>query len=462
MSVIVSRTCTEVSDTDHNRKNESQPLDNSRSKSAYVLLGDPGSGKTTAFQAESEVVDDACYIPARDFLTLNVDRRPEWREKTLFIDGLDEVRAGTADVRTAFDAIRGRLDALGKPRFRLSCREADWLGANDKKYLDSVAPDGTVTVLRLDPLTDEDISKILYAQPGVNDAQEFVAKARERGVDGLLKNPQSLELLAKAVTNEGWPENRLDTFERACRQMVRELNDEHRAARREAETPSLDQLLDAAGRLCTVQLIAGITGYTVGLGEPDSVYPSPEECGDDIERGVYKAALTTKLFRGVSNNRFTPVHRHIAEFLGARHLAQLIDKGLPSQRVLALITGTDGGVVTEMRGLSAWLAARCPRARMALIGRDPIGVGLYGDLHQFSHDMKCALLNALKRKGKRLGLELGLDIESQYWTAAFETACHTRHGARATGNPDRPCTGRTASDVGPAYSGGRNTSVGSF
>ena len=419
MSVIVSRTCTEVSDTDHNRKNESQPLDNSRSKSAYVLLGDPGSGKTTAFQAESEVVDDACYIPARDFLTLNVDRRPEWREKTLFIDGLDEVRAGTADVRTSFDAIRGRLDALGKPRFRLSCREADWLGANDKKHLDSVAPDGTVTVLRLDPLTDEDISKILCAQPGVNDAQEFVAKARERGVDGLLKNPQSLELLAKAVTNEGWPENRLDTFERACRQMVRELNDEHRAARREAETPLLDQLLDAAGRLCAVQLIAGITGYTVGLGEPDSAYPSPEECGDDIERGVYKAALTTKLFRGVSNNRFTPVHRHIAEFLGAHHLAQLIDKGLPSQRVLALIMGTDGGVVTEMRGLSAWLAAQCPRARIALIGRDPIGVGLYGDLHQFSHDMKRALLNALKRKGKRLGLELGLDIESQYWTAAF-------------------------------------------
>jgi len=415
MSVIVSRTCTEVSDTDHNRKNESRPLDNSRSKSAYVLLGDPGSGKTTAFQAESEVVDDACYIPARDFLTLNVDRRPEWREKTLFIDGLDEVRAGTVDVRTSFDAIRGRLDALGKPRFRLSCREADWLGANDRDHLASVSLDGTVTVLRLDPLTNDDIIAILDTQPGVNDAQEFVAKARERGVDGLLTNPQSLELLAKAVTNEGWPENRLDTFERACRQMVREPNDEHRAARREAETPSLDQLLDAAGRLCAVQLIAGIAGYTVGLGESDSAYPSPEECGGDIERGVYKAALATKLFKVESETRFIPVHRHIAEFLGARHLAQLIDGGLSIQRVLALITGGDGGVVTEMRGLSAWLAAQCPRSRMTLIERDPIGVGLYGDLHQFLDDEKRVLLNALEHTGGRLGSELS----SQYWTAAF-------------------------------------------
>ena len=415
MSVIVPRTCTEVSDTDHNQKNASRPLDDFRSKSAYVLLGDPGAGKTTAFRAESETVDNACFIPARDFLTLKADSHPEWREKTLFIDGLDEVRAGTEDVRTPFDAIRGRLDELGKPRFRLSCREADWLGTNDRDHLASVSPDGTVTVLRLDPLTDDDSIAILGAQPGVNDAREFMAKARERGVDGLLKNPQSLELLAKAVTNEGWPESRLDTFERACRQMIRELNDEHRVARREAETSSPDQLLDAAGRLCAVQLIAGIAGYTVGLGESDSAYPSPEEC-DYANRDILKPALATMLFKAESDDtRLVSVHRHIAEFLGARHLAQLIDKGLPSQRVLALITGADGGVVTEMRGLSAWLAAQCPRARMALIERDPIGVGLYGDLHQFLHDEKHALLNALKRAGDRLGSGL----VSRHWAAAF-------------------------------------------
>ena len=128
MSIIVPRTCTEVSDTDRNQPNESRPLDNFRSKSAYVLLGDPGSGKTTTFESESEAVDDTLCVSARDFLTLNVDRHPEWREKTLFIDGLDEVRAGTADVRTPFDAIRRRLDELDKPRFRISCREAGLAG----------------------------------------------------------------------------------------------------------------------------------------------------------------------------------------------------------------------------------------------------------------------------------------------------------------------------------------------
>ena len=150
------------------------------------------------------------------FSTLSVDSHPEWRDKTLFIDGLDEVRAGTDDVRTPFDAIRGRLDELGKPRFRLSCREADWLGVNDRDNVASVASDGAVTVLRLDPLTNADITTILDVQPGVDSADEFVEEAQNRGVDGLLTNPQSLELLVRAVAEGGWPESRLDTFERAC------------------------------------------------------------------------------------------------------------------------------------------------------------------------------------------------------------------------------------------------------
>ena len=415
MSIIVSRTCTEVSDTDRNQKKESRPLGDFRSAPAYVLLGDPGAGKTTVFEEESEAVADALYIPARKFMRLSVESHQEWRGKKLFIDGLDEVRVGKTDVFTPFDEIWSKLDALDKPWFRLSCREADWLGDNDREHLASVTPDGAITVLRLDPLTDQDIIQILNAQQ-VEDAHRFVEEAQKRGVGGLLTNPQTLKLLVQAMASGGWPESRLDTFERACRQMVREPNKTHQAARRGMRLPSADQLLNVAGRLCAVQLIADINGYTLGPDESDRDYPSPEECDGGIEYDVYKAALAAMLFKAESDDtRLAPVHRHIAEFLGARHLAQLIDKGLPSQRVLALIIGADGGVVTEMRGLSAWLAAQCPRARMALIERDPIGVGLYGDLHQFSPDEKRALLNALKRKGNRLGL----DRESRYWTATF-------------------------------------------
>ena len=404
MRIIISRTCTEISagNEDQHQEKESRPLEAFRDVPAYVLLGDPGAGKTTAFEAECEALGERAYlITARDFQTFDPQSHPEWRDKTLFIDGLDETRVGANDARTPFDQIRGRLDALGKPRFRLSCREADWLGANDQKHLESVSPNSKVTVLRLNPLTDSDIADILNTRPDIGGAQEFIALAQERRVYELLKNPQTLKMLADVVAQGGgWPKSRKETFEMACGQMVREPNEEHQAAQESNSPPAPDQLLNAAGRLCAVQLISGVAGYTL-RGQRDGDYPAPDQCDYDC-REVLRSALVTKLFKGPSNNRI-PVHRHIAEFLGARHLAEVIKSVLPAQRVIALITGEDGTVVTEMRGLSAWLAALCEDARADLIERDPIGVGLYGDIREFSTDEKRALLESLDREASRLG-----------------------------------------------------------
>ena len=406
MGVIVSRTCTEIPDGDgdrhHREERQSRPLKEYRDTPAYVLVGDPGAGKTTAFEMECEALGEEahCLITADNFLSYDVSTLPsEWREKTLFIDGLDEVRAG-AQGASEFREIRKLLRALGKPRFRLSCREADWLGENDRQHLESVSPDSQVKVLRLDPLTDADIASILEGRRDLDDARAFIDAARERGVDGLLANPQTLKMLADVARKDEWPNSRKETFEMACGKMVREHNKEHQAARESGSPPAPDQLLDAAGRLCALQLISGGAGYTL-RGEPDEEYPAPDQC--DYDRQTLRFALSTNLFKGVSNNCFSPVHRHIAEFLGARHLAGVIEDGLPARRVIALMVGEDGGVVTEMRGLSAWLAAHSRDARANLIERDPIGVGLYGDIGEFSLDEKRALLESLNREGERLG-----------------------------------------------------------
>ena len=402
--MIVPRTCTEISAGNANQHREKEPrsLEEFQDVSAYVLLGDPGAGKTTAFKTEcKELREKACLITARDFLTFNPQSHPEWRDKTLFIDGLDEIRVGANDARTPFDQIRGRLDELGKPRFRLSCREADWLGANDQKHLESVSPDSKVTVLRLNPLTDSDIAVIIDARSDIGDAQEFITLAREQRVEGLLTNPQTLKMLADVVGDD-WPKSRKETFERACGQMVREHNEGRKAAQASNSLPAPDQLLDAAGQLCAVQVISGAAGYTLH-GQADDDYPALDQYDYD-HREMLRPALDTKLFKGVSDNdhRFSPVHRHIAEFLGARHLAGIIKSGIPARRVIALIAGEDGTVVTEMRGLSAWLAAHYKEARADLIECDPIGVGLYGDIREFSTDEKRALLESLDREASRL------------------------------------------------------------
>ena len=403
----VPRTCTETPAGDGDRhahgERRSRPLKEYREAPAYVLVGDPGAGKTTAFETEREALGDQAFlVTARDFLTFDPKDHPEWRGKTLFIDGLDEIRAGTSDVRTPFDQVRGKLDSLGKPRFRLSCREADWLGENDRKHLDSVSPDSEVKVLRLDPLTDADIASILEGRRDIQDAQAFIQEARERGVEGLLENPQTLEMLALAVASrDEWPRSRKETFEMACGQMVREHNDGHQAAQEGRSLPGPNQLLDAAGRLCALQLISGRAGYTL-RGEPEDEYPAPDQCDPDNPE-VHRSALFANLFKGAaSSNRFTPVHRHVAEFLGGRYLAGVIHNRLPARRVISMMTGEDGAVVTELRGLSAWLAAHSRDARADLIERDPIGIGLYGDIGEFSLNEKRALLESLNREGIRL------------------------------------------------------------
>ena len=401
--MIIPRTCTDISagDAKQHQDETHRPLEDFRDLPAYVLLGDPGAGKTTAFEAECKSLGDEAYpITADEFLTYKESDLPsEWRQKTIFIDGLDEIRI-SAQGASEFREIRRLLRALGKPRFRLSCRQADWLGANDQERLESVSPDCKVKILRLNPLKDFEVEAILGARSDVSDPRAFVTTAQAKGVHGLLFNPLSLKMLAEAVGGSAsWPESRRETFEIACARMVRE----HRkplTAMAPIHSPTFEQLLEAAGHLCTVCLLAGKAGYT-RHGQPDRSYPALDSCGYEFPDRL-RMALASRLFEGVSGNRSAPVHRQIAEFLAARYLSRIMRQGpgqLPAKRVVALMTGRNGTIVQNMRGLSAWLATLCEDSRAELIRRDPIGVGLYGDISGFTLEDKHEILRQLELEG---------------------------------------------------------------
>ena len=126
---VALRTGTVVDEDEPPRDGDRQaPLTDYADTSAYVLIAEPGAGKTTAFKTEA-AKQGAVHVTVRNFLRFD---KPEWRDTTLFLDGLDESRARPGDRRTPLDGIVKKLDGLGCQPFRLSCRWSFWLAANDK------------------------------------------------------------------------------------------------------------------------------------------------------------------------------------------------------------------------------------------------------------------------------------------------------------------------------------------
>lgn len=406
--MLVPRTCTTRPAKD--KPPVSLPLADYREVPAYILLGDPGAGKTQSFRQEAAETGGH-YIRARDFATFDPDR--ELAGKVFYIDGLDEMRAGSDDGRTPLDHVRRHLARLGKPRFRLSCREADWLGSSDREALKTVAPGGDIAVLHLDPLSADDIRLLLKCKSSVADPDGFMRDAERHGLDSLLRNPQTLELMVEAVGGSERPDSRADVYDLACRKLVREPNGEHQAATR-AISPPHDALLEAAGFLGAVQLLGGLAGFALEENAEDSQHALWRKLSAPGDLPMLSAMCRRLFQRGDDEQQRAFIHRSIAEYLGARYLtARIEDAGLPLGRVVALLVGEDGGVVPELRGLMAWLAAHCLSAREALIERDPLGVVLYGDVRAFSVGDKRRVLIALRTEAERYK-----HFRSEDWTAS--------------------------------------------
>ena len=383
---------------------EATPISHFHDIKAWVLLGDPGSGKTSTFEALAASQGHA-PISARDFIDLEPPHGGY--PAPIYIDGLDEYTTGSGNGYTAIGRIRSRLQALGTPAFRLSCREADWRGNSDSAALQRLVGSDQFAELHLAPLDDEQILTFAayWFKSSAAQAHTFVTEARRRDLDGLLTNPQTLRMLIDAVGSkpDDWPRSKAETYAKACAKLVREQNEAHLDAQRDASHTDA-QLLTAAGYLCAVMLLSGSTAIVpkakvqalphtvelVALITDSKETPSLKACQE---------VLHTHLFKANGMGNFTAVHRTVAEYLGAQFLAVRIHAHLPANRVLALIQGEDGGVVPELRGLHAWLAVVAnDGVRRVLIDHDPLGLVLHGDVLGFRTEEKIHLLQALQRE----------------------------------------------------------------
>lgn|GEM_PF-769334 len=379
--IFVERKLRRLTHQGENREESSKDIRAYRELAAWVLLAEPGAGKTSLFRREADDLrasgENVEFLRIGQFVSrLSLS---DLKGKILFLDGMDEYRAG-ASGEFVLDVICARLDELGQPRFRLSCRAADWFGFSDKQRLQNVSSDGSLELLELEDLSNEDIRQILSTNHAIADPQSFMGIAENHGLQELLHNPETLGLLAGAIRSGNWPETRTKTFHLACEQLALEANPDRRHLRRSLPSQAMD-VLAAAGHLFAIVLLAGKVGIALDVESESDDFPCHTQF--DIPDAQHVAeALETRIFRQEGEQRLVPVHRVVAEFLAARWIANEIDeRRVGFTRVLRTLRGADGGIVSSLRGIYGWLVSQLSTAsaRTALVEIDPRAIIHYGD-----------------------------------------------------------------------------------
>jgi predicted NACHT family NTPase len=377
----------------HNKREDAtpRPFSSFSHERNLVLLGDPGAGKTHVFK-ESASTEEAVFIKARAFLLTPPARLAG---RSLFIDGLDEKRAGRFDRDTA-DTMVEKLFEVGPAKVRISCRVADWLGDSDlaafNVYFEQY---GQAPVLVLEVLSkDERIAVLAGEGLEAGLAEAFLREADERGLGDFLENPQNLIMLWRAVKTGSWPVTRRQLFELATELMIQEFDPDR--ARSGSGVCSVAELRPVAGALCATRLISDVEAISLQDQEGTLGIPSYRSL-TGFEPAKVQAALGRRVFEaGTELETVDYAHRTTAEYLAGAFLASRVRGGLPLGRVTALI-GIDGHPAPELRGLHAWLTVHLPEFADQLIDADPYGILAYGDAASLSTSSCVHLLRALAR-----------------------------------------------------------------
>lgn len=357
---------------------------------SFVILGEAGMGK-------SHLLDwlAACpgysHCTARQLINRYDPKTLLRDDHILVIDALDEVSSQKDG--DAMDLVLRQLGKLGYPRFILACRVADWRSATGLEAIHEQYTEKPLE-LHIEPFNEDDASTFLSTTLGVTTAKNVIEHFNARALNGLLGNPQTLELIARVAGSGKLPETRGELFERA----IEVLRVEHRDTKASSQ-PGRETGLDAAGAAFAGLILTGseaivrISAANAAEGELQLSDISLLQGGDVVE-----AMLGTRLFKADGVDRFTYLHRRVGEYLGAQWLAKQANTPQKRRRLLSLFH-SHGLVPSSLRGIHAWLALD-PALTKAVITADPMGLIEYGDADDLTADQARSLISSLELLAK--------------------------------------------------------------
>lgn len=356
-------------------------FDTVETNNLVVVLGSPGSGKTSILKKYADTHEKSQFLKIKKFIKL--DNQVNIDTKVLLLDGLDEYRSVTTDKTFVIEELANKLKALNDIKIIISCREMDWYGESDKNSLKDVL-DSDAVVFSVQSLNPEQQMKMagIYS---IDNPQSFIDKFSPYG---FLDNPQMFKMIAelykeKSELNFSSKAELYETFIRGAK----EKNEENKQNLHQLTS---DEILKYSGYLAFFDMFTDVESF-----EDDFIN---HICDND--KNFSKEKLTKVLNTSLFDHKIF-LHRTIAEFTLAHFLVNAKIKredSLNNERIKALFVKNEK-IPTEVRGVYAWLCSLY--GDMSFVDVDPYYQAVYGDNSLFTEKQKKEIVLSVKKYAKK-------------------------------------------------------------
>jgi len=344
-----------------------------------IILGNPGSGKTSILEKYQEENSNSKYLTVKQFLKLN--KTIPQNIDTILLDGLDEYRSVSNDKSFAIEELANNLNQYKDKKIVISCRDLDWYGEEDTKALkDEIETEATLySILPLDTKQKLELANLLNIENPKNFINTFNSY-------GFLDNPQMFTMVAKLYLSNSKANfsSKLELY----KTFIKESKEKNpNRVKNINNLPTEDEILKITGYLASFYLLSEIDIFT------DNIVDKIIDNTKGFSKGKILDVLNTSLFY---NRSF--IHRTIAEFAFANFLVQEKMQTDISKKRVKNIFVYNNKIPTEFRGTYAWLCALSKD--LDLIRIDPYYQALYGDNSLFTPRQKQEIILSVKENSK--------------------------------------------------------------
>lgn len=423
-------------------------------KSPRVLIyAEAGAGKTHECRAEQSARwaagEPAFFVELAELARNNLsdlmgpdeqDRFDAWKSTStetasFFLDSVDELKLTQGSFETALKRLARELKGkLGQTRIVITTRPASVDRAlierhlpvpqekedlaNEEAFADiamnrprSPKPDQNAAPafrqVALMPLSNEQIREMAVLQ-GVADVDALLSGIRQRNAEEFARRPQDLIDLCI-----DWQDHhRIRTHKEQVEYNIAiKLKPRTKIEGQEKELAALtaEKALEGASRLALAALLTRKLTIRHSA-EADSnnelgAALDPAKVLTDWSKPEQTTLLERALFGFASYGRVRFHHRSVIEFLAAKRLQQLIDKGMGIRAVKRLLFADNAqgvrAVKPTMRPVAAWLAATQPAIFSEVHDREPEVLLNHADPESLPADLRVdALLAYVEKHGK--------------------------------------------------------------